>query len=136
MMTIVVLLFVGSAKTVKAQINNNDEDALAQTAYVDMSYVSPLQLHFTEADSEQKPDYYYAAQAYNILRERIEMDAMYRSCKEVIVTINKAFTTQQIIKTTCEPQVQTGYLNLLSKESNKYYTIDDIVIRIQRENES
>lgn len=131
---IVTFLSVGNPVAVKAQIYEEKEGKIdAQTAYLDMSSVSPLQLHFTEDDSERKPDYYYAAQAFRILKERAEMDSMYEYCNEVIVTINRVGTTDDMVFTSSEPQVQTGYLNLLSKETNKYYTIDSVIIHIQRE---
>ena len=131
---ITTFLSVGNPVTVKAQIYVEKEEKIdAQTAYLDMSSVSPLQLHFTEDESERKPDYYYAAQAFRILKERAEMDPMYSNCNEVIVTINRVGTTDDVMFTSSEPQVQTGYLNLLSKETNKYYTIDRVIIHIQRE---
>ena len=131
---IVTFLSVGNPVTVKAQINEETEDKIdSQTAYLDMSSVSPLQLHFTEDNQEKKPDYYYAAQAFNILKERTEIDPMYRNCNEVIVTIHRANVIDDVMFTNSEPQVQTGYLNLLSKETNKYYTIDRVIIHIQRD---
>lgn len=134
LLLVVTFLSMGSEVTVKAQINEEEsEEMTAQTAYLDMSSVSPLQLHFTEGDTEKKPDYYYAAQAFNILKERTEIDPMYRNCDEVIVTIDRVFSSSDVMLTTCEPQAQTGYLNLLSKETNKYYTIDNVIIHIQRE---
>ena len=130
----VTFLTLDCPMEVKAEINEEvSEEMPAQTAYVDMSKVSPLSLHFTEDQMDQKPDYYYAAQAYQILLERIELDPMYRNCDEVIVTINRAYSSTDVMLTTYEPQAQTGYLNLLSKETNKCYTIDDVVIHIQRE---
>lgn len=108
------------------------EEATTETAYIDMSSVSPLTLNFTEDEINRKPDYYYAALAFNILNERIAMDSMYRNCREVIVTIDQMNATEDVMRTTFEPKVQTGYLNLLSKETNKCYTIDNVIIRIQR----
>ena len=135
----ITLISLQKPKEIKAMIKedvneecSNDQE-LFQTAYLDMSYMGPLHLTFTEEDSGKKPDYYYAALAYKILNERINIDPMYYNCKQVIVTINHAYSTNQVMLTNCEPQVQTGYLNLLSRETSKYYMIDHITIHIQRD---
>lgn len=119
--------------TGKAQASREPEEAMeAQTAYLDMSTVGPLQLHFIEEEGEIQADYYYAAQAFHILKEKLTMDTMYENCCEVVVVVHYNDHTNEVMRTTTEPQVQTGYLNLLSKETNKYYTIDQIKIHIQR----
>lgn len=130
----ITFLVLADGKSVKAQINEETaEDMTAKIAYLDLSSVSPMELHFTEDDSNRKPDYYYAAYAFNILKEKAAMDSMYSNCNEVIVTIDRAYSTSEVIVTSCEPQAETGYLRLLSKDANKYYTIDNVIIHIQRE---
>lgn len=114
------------------EVNCVTDDYSTRTAYVDMSFVSPLTLSITEDEMNCKPDYYYAAIAFNILNERIAMDPMYRNCNEVIVTINKINSTKDVMMTIFEPKAQTGYLNLLSKETDKCYKIDQVTIHIQR----
>lgn len=141
MLSIILLLAItflplANPVAVKAEINvETSEEMTSRTAYLDLSSVSPLQLHFAEDNTEKKPDYYYAAMAFSILKERIQMDSMYRNCKEVIVTVNQAYSSNEAIQTSMEPKAQTGYLNLLSKETNKCYTIDKVIIHIQREDQ-
>ena len=117
----------------KAQITEDStEDYNVQTAYLDMSSIEPLYLYFTEEETNAKPDYFYATKAYQILKEYSNKDSMYTGCVQVIVTINKAYSSNPVMNTHYEPQVKTGYLNLLSKDFNKQYSIDNIEIKIQR----
>lgn len=106
----------------------------AQTAYVDMSCMGPMILHVMEETSQNHPDYYYAAYAFDRLQKNTILDPMYKNCKQVIVIIEKQQEPMNYVNafSKVEPKVQTGYLNLLSRETSKYYTIDQIQIKIQR----
>ena len=130
----IVIMYLKTTNVYAKTTDTESDEIVAETAYLDMSSVGPLYVDFIEDEANNYADYYYAAKAFHILQEKEKLDPMYSNCREVIVTVTeKAKPTELLlVYSKREPKVQTGYLNLTTEHLEKFYTIDDVIIHIQR----
>lgn len=124
------------AETTNIDDTFDETDSVEVTAYRNQSYTEPLTIYMKEKQFSNTTDYYYATYAYYIWKINVKVNPIYENCKEVIVIVEteKSSEVDEAVYAyyKLEPQIKTGYLNHSSLNSSRIYTIDNIVITVQR----